>query len=137
MSGNELFSLILMAAILTGIGVFVAQPFFRPRPENILADEYADTPMQHLLSRKDSIYTALKELEFDFSTGKLSDEDYEALREKFSGEAADVLMQIDEVEADAKKPAKSKKAAAGACETCGFKIKPGDRFCKSCGSQLA
>ena len=136
MSGNELFSLILMAAILTGIGVFVGQPFFRPRPENILNDEYADTPMQHLLSRKDSIYTALKDLEFDFSTGKLSDEDNEALREKFSAEAADVLKQIDELEAGAKKPAKSKKAAA-ACEACGFQIKPGDRFCQSCGSQLS
>lgn len=123
-----------------GIGVFVAQPLLRAKPENILNDEYEESPMQHLLSRKDSIYTALKDLEFDFSTGKLSDGDYEALREKFSTEAADVLKEIDETESgvkSAKKSAKRKKTAPSVCGTCGFKPQPGDRFCQSCGSPLA
>jgi len=123
-----------------GIGAFVSQPLLRAKPENILNDEYEESPMQHLLSRKDSIYTAMKDLEFDYSTGKLSDEDYAALREKSAGEAAEVLREIDEMESgakSAKKPAKRPKIAVPFCTACGFKLKPGDRFCQSCGSPLA
>ena len=140
MSGNELFSLILMSAILIGLGVFVSQPLLRARPENILQDEYVDTPLHHLLSRKDSIYTAMKDLEFDYSTGKLSDEDYEALRDKFERQAAEALKDIDDLGAGVKRrPAKQKKETVKdpVCEACGFKYGPDDKFCQSCGTQLA
>jgi len=120
-----------------GIGVFVSQPLLRAKPENIFEDEFEETPIQYLLSRKDSIYTALKDIEFDYTTGKLSEEDYGALREKFTAEAADVLKEIDEAESAASRPAKRKKAAGSACAECGFKAQPGDHFCQSCGSRLA
>ena len=140
MSGNELFSLILMAAILIGVGVFVAQPLLQGRPKNILDDEFDESPLQHLLARKDSVYTALKDLEFDYATGKLSEQDYKDLREKSAAQAAEVLKEIDETESgvkSAKQPAKRKKAAASFCRACGFKSRPGDRFCQSCGAPMA
>lgn len=125
-----------MAAFLLGIGVFVSQPLFATKSGKNVEDEFEETDIQHLLARKDSIYMALKDLEFDFSTGKLSKEDYEALREKSSAEAADVLREIDELKAGAEGSAKSKKEKDSAlfCEACGFKLEPGDKFCRSCGS---
>ena len=36
---------------------------------------------------------ALKEIEFDRETGKLSDEDYEMLKERYSAEALDALAE--------------------------------------------
>lgn len=126
-----------MAAILVGVGLFVAQPLLQAGPKNISDEEYEESPMHNLLSRKDSIYTAMKDLEFDYSTGKLSEQDYEALRGRFAAEAAVVLKEIDENGSRAKKPAKRKKTASSFCTACGFKSQPGDRFCQSCGSPLA
>lgn len=128
-----------MGAILIGVGVFVAQPLLAARSGEIFDDEFRESPLQHLLARKDSIYTAIKDVEFDYSTGKLSEEDYRSLREKFSAEAAEVLQEIDETASgakSAKKQGKGKKSARTACGACGFRAKPGDKFCKSCGTPL-
>ena len=38
---------------------------------------------------------SLKDLDFDFETGKLSKEDYQGLRKKYEAETIDVLKQID------------------------------------------
>ena len=139
MNGNDLFSLILMAAVLLGAALYIGRPLLAARQGDMLNDDYAETPMQHLLVRKDSIYTAMKDLEFDYTTGKMSEEDYAGLREKFAGQAAEVLKEIDDFSKTAKSPAAKgkKKAAAGSfCEACGFKAKPGDRFCQSCGAPV-
>ncbi len=37
----------------------------------------------------------LKDLDFDFETGKLSKENYQSLRTKYEQETIDVLRQID------------------------------------------
>lgn len=137
MAGNELFNLILMAVILVGVGVFVSEPLLRARTNNMLVDEYVDTPVHHLLSRKDSIYIAMKDLEFDFTTGKLSDQDYKELREKFAAQAAQVLKEIDDLEAgEGQKPEPKAKVGKSVCPTCGFGHREGDRFCQSCGAQF-
>lgn len=46
--------------------------------------------------RKEAAYSALKELEFDFRTRKLSPEDYEELRAVYRVEAAEVLKAMDQ-----------------------------------------
>lgn len=140
MSGNDLFSAILMTTIILGIGWFVTAPLLRVRPEDILHDDYADTPLHHLLSKKDSIYTAMKDLEFDYTTGKLSDNDYRDLHDKFALEAAGVLQELDEL--GGKKAAKRSAgnvmtADKEVCQACGFKVEPDDNFCQSCGSKIA
>lgn len=129
-----------MAAILLGAALYIGRPLLAQRQGDMLNDEFAETPMQHLMVRKDSIYTAMKDLEFDYTTGKMSEEDYAGLREKFTVEAAEVLREIDDFEATAKTPAgkgKKKTAAGRFCEACGFKANPDDRFCQSCGAPVA
>jgi hypothetical protein len=141
MAGNDVFSLILMSLILMGIAVFVSTPLLQARTGRLFKDQFAEAPMHHLLSRKDSIYMAIKDLEFDYSTGKLSEEDYQELREKFALEASDVLREIDELSkggstAAAEPKGSPEKNKAKACSDCGFKIEPGDSFCQSCGTKL-
>ncbi len=48
-----------------------------------------------LLKKKDFIYSAIRELNIDFSMGKLAAEDHEALRQEYMKEASDVLDELD------------------------------------------
>ena len=44
---------------------------------------------------KTSVYRALRELAFDHEAGHLSDDDYEALRARYEGRAAEILGALD------------------------------------------
>lgn len=48
-----------------------------------------------LAEEKASTYRALKELTFDHEAGSLSDDDFQALRERYEGHAADLLTRLD------------------------------------------
>ena len=50
-----------------------------------------------LESRRDEVYLALREAEFDWRTGKLTDEDHEAMREDLVADAAATLRELDEL----------------------------------------
>lgn len=67
---------------------------------------------------------ALKEIEFDRATGKLSDEDYAALTAKYSAVAVATL----EAEAHA--------AATPHCRQHGIRPEADARFCATCGAGL-
>ena len=48
-----------------------------------------------LMARRDAIYAALKEAEFDRQLDNLGDEEYQDVRARYMHEAADVLRQLD------------------------------------------
>jgi cytochrome c-type biogenesis protein CcmH/NrfG len=48
-----------------------------------------------LAEEKTSTYRALKELAFDHEAGSLSDDDFQALRDRYEGRAADLLTELD------------------------------------------
>jgi hypothetical protein len=58
--------------------------------------EVASSVPVDLLARKDAALAALKDLEFDYRTRKLSPEDYEELRAIYRVEAAEVLKAMDQ-----------------------------------------
>lgn len=58
--------------------------------------EVAPSGPVDLLARKDAALAALKDLEFDYRTRKLSPEDYEELRAIYRLEAAEVLKAMDQ-----------------------------------------
>ena len=62
-------------------------------------DTETDSPFEdkldQLLLQKESSYLALKELEFDYTMGKLSEQDYERLRSKLERTALSLLKEID------------------------------------------
>jgi len=51
--------------------------------------------LDQLLLQKESSYLGLKELEFDYRIGKLSQQDYERLRSKLERTALSLLKEID------------------------------------------
>jgi hypothetical protein len=74
-------ALILGALLAAGCVVFVARPFLRePAPARDRLDELSDVERRalELAEERDRALAALKELEFDHRTGKVSNEDYRA-----------------------------------------------------------
>ena len=57
------------------------------------------TRATYLRERKDAVYENLRDLNFEYKAGKLSDTDYEGLRVSLEGEAASILAEIDRLEA--------------------------------------
>ena len=76
------------------------------------------TKLDHLMERRDTIYDNLRDLRFEFRSGKYSEGDYNAMKSSLENEAALVLAQIEQVtESQVRRP-----RAARAAET-----EPGQR----------
>lgn len=91
-------ALILGALLAVACVVFVARPFLRePDPEVDRLDELspAERRALELAEERDRALAALKELEFDHRTGKVSDEDYRALVGPLRREAAEALRELE------------------------------------------
>ena len=57
------------------------------------------TRATYLRERKEAVYENLRDLNFEYKAGKLSDGDYENLRSSLESEAASILAEIDRLEA--------------------------------------
>ena len=88
-----------VAAVLAVVAVvFVARPFLRdPTPASDRLDELAPEARKRLAlaEERDRALAALKELEFDHRTGKISDEDYRAQVGPLRRRAAEVLRALE------------------------------------------
>jgi hypothetical protein len=87
------------AAMLAVAAVFfVARPFLRdPSPASDRLDELAPEARRRLAlaEERDRALAALKELEFDHRTGKISDEDYRAQVGPLRRRAAEALRALE------------------------------------------
>jgi NADH pyrophosphatase NudC (nudix superfamily) len=112
-----------------------------------------------LTEHKEQLYASIKELEFDHSLGKMSAEDYGAVRGGLEAEAVEVLQRLDQladandagvrlderIEADiashrgalatTTQPA-TNPAAHAFCHSCGEKRDAAFRFCPHCGQSF-
>src|SRR3954464_4036467 len=80
--------------------VLSVRPKDLPEPEPV-------SPFVHLDERKAAIYENLRDLQFEYRVGKLSDEDYQATKKDLQKELAHVMAEVDRVKAEilAKAPA--------------------------------
>src|SRR6202166_69164 len=53
--------------------------------------------LDQLLERRDSIYENLRDLKFENRAGKYAEQDYEQMRDALENEAAQVLLEIENV----------------------------------------
>jgi hypothetical protein len=86
-------ALVLGALLAVAAVWFVARPFLSRREE-----ERSEEPPPERLAleeERDRALAALKELEFDHRTGKVSDEDYRSMVGELRRQAADALKALD------------------------------------------
>lgn len=82
-----------IAIVIALLAVFyVAQPILQSRNQLLIDDNH---PVADLLQRKDAALRAIKELEFDYKTGKLNAEDYERINQRLRQQATNFLRQIE------------------------------------------
>ena len=74
--------------------------------------------------RKETAIAALRELEFEYQTGKVSDEDYALLRARYAREALAARDDLGEM------------VESGSCPACGAFPREGAKFCSGCGGTL-
>lgn len=55
------------------------------------------TKLDQLLERRDTIYDNLRDLRFEYRSGKYSEGDFEAMKTSLENEAALVLAEIDQI----------------------------------------
>src|SRR3989337_4352917 len=89
--------IIFVAVLLTVLSlVFVAYPLFKQKWSPAAPDE--DDKFRELHSRRDTTYSMLKELEFDFQSGVLTEEDYRDLEARYKRKAISILKDADNLE---------------------------------------
>jgi hypothetical protein len=85
-------STIACGILFLGIFAFV---FF---PQRQTARQIPKTRLDFLREQKDVLYENLRDLNFEYSAGKYTAEDYTAQRAGLENETADVLAEIDQLE---------------------------------------
>ena len=92
------FSLLLGAAVAVAAVVFVARPFLRePAAADDRLERRGELEQRRLAlaEERDMALAALKELEFDHRTGKVSDDDYRAQVGPLRRSAAEALRALE------------------------------------------
>jgi hypothetical protein len=129
----EAVSILLLAGVLAFVLLV--------RPKD-LPEAPPPSPTQHLEERKAAIYENLRDLNFEYRLGKLSDEDYQKAKTGLQQELAKVLAAIDDVlkrkpEAAAKPVAAPAPAAKPhVCPHCGAGFDHAMKFCGECGKPM-
>ena len=136
-------------AILLALGALCFTLFIRARdiPEPIPV-----SPVQHLEDRKQAIYDNLRDLQFEYRLGKLSDGDYQQTKQALQKELAVVLAEMEETmkrlgltpvrvgakTSAAKAQAKpAAKRAVTVCPHCGAQFPQALKYCGECGRAIA
>jgi NADH pyrophosphatase NudC (nudix superfamily) len=104
-----------------------------------LPEPEPESPFLHLDERKAAIYENLRDLQFEYRVGKLSDEDYQNTKKDLQGELASVLAEVDALKArlvgQALPPA-TRTLNGYSCASCGAKFEKQLKFCGECGKPM-
>jgi rRNA maturation endonuclease Nob1 len=136
---------IALASLITiGVIAFILSVRAKdlPQPEPV-------SPFQHLDERKAAIYENLRDLQFEYRVGKLSDHDYQATKLDLQRELAVVMAEIDRVKTEiasgkipvpapelVKAATAQKVAAKYVCPSCKAEFALPLKFCGECGKPM-
>lgn len=136
-----------IGAILIGITMLVVAVPIVIKPllndKSIESSNPADSGRDNLGDRHSELLLALRDLDFDHQIGKVTEEDYGAIRETLLVQAATALetKEKQDAELDAQleqaiQLRREKLSKSLVCSHCGIKLEPTDRFCRVCGTPV-
>jgi hypothetical protein len=135
--------MIVVVAILLALGALFFTLFVRAKdiPEPIPV-----SPIQHLEDRKHAIYDNLRDLQFEYRLGKLSDEDYQQTKQALQKELAMVLAETEVTikrlglmpkRVPPKAASVTRRSSGTVCPHCGAKFPQELKYCGQCGRAIA
>src|SRR5258708_38197142 len=86
--------MVLLSAVLITLGTLVFTLLVRSRD---IPEAPPVSPVAHLEERKAQIYENLRDLQFEYRVGKLSDADYQKTKLGLQRELAKVLSEIESI----------------------------------------
>lgn len=129
----DLVALIAGVVLSVGALAFVLYPLF------FATSETRTVAVERSGARDDSAIQALREIEFDRATGKLSESDYAELKRTYSDRALrDLRSSKDAVEAvdPVEDRVRAYRMTHRECPTCGLRPEPDAVCCSTCGHYL-
>ena len=138
---NPLVELALAILLAAGTVYFVLLPIFRVTPSEGEGEEEGGSEGEEDQSPRAVALRALKEIEFDRATGKLSDADYDALKKQYTTLALEALRDAGGGMRDAAVAERPTHPASPIprppCSVHGPRSEPGAQFCAECGRRLS
>jgi hypothetical protein len=143
--------MLLTTAVLIAVGMAVYVVFPLLSAETAGGSLPTDiTVLGDLKRRRLVVYDNLQDLEFEFQSGKIARQDYEALRTNYLGEAAGLMAATQEAElvkqddAVVEREIAARRAQRGpqrkieyTCPACGYENPLPVKFCGECGARIA
>ncbi len=143
--------MIIAVAVALALAALAFTLFVRAKD---VPDPIPVSPVQHLEDRKQAIYGNLRDLQFEYRLGKLSDEDYQQTKLALQRELAGVLAETEEtikklgltptrVPHKQTAPPRAAPVAAAArrtgtsCPHCGASFPQALKYCGECGRAIA
>lgn len=141
-----MITIVIFVLLTLAISYYVVFPIVQDRRgTGSLKNTISNHQASDLVERKEAIYAAIKDMEFDFEMGKLSQKDFEQLRQQYKDEAVGLLKGIDRIQGKAVKlkpgSGQQKKSSKTGqyvkfCWVCGTSLVKEDRFCVNCGLKI-
>jgi rRNA maturation endonuclease Nob1 len=110
-----------------------------------LPEPQPESPFLHLDERKAAIYENLRDLQFEYRVGKLSDQDYQNTKKDLQKDLAAVLAEVDALKTrlalgtglvgQAVPPA-THSLNGYSCASCGAHFEKPLKFCGECGKPM-
>lgn len=122
-------------AIVVIVFILGVRPKDLPEPEPV-------SPFAHLDERKAAIYENLRDLQFEYRVGKLSDDDYQTTKRDLQKELAAVMAEVDRIRSSQpglqakSKPAPPPKPDPLTCPHCNAHFDKLLKFCGECGKPM-
>ena len=124
---GTVLSLVVLGYVLAPVVIGVKRPAALP-------------PVARRERGEDLSIAALREIEFDRATGKLSDADYASLREQYGAQALTAMRAAGTtapvVEDAAEAAIRAYRSAHASCAKCGIRPETDAVYCSNCGSYL-
>lgn len=133
----------IVVAILLALGALFFTLFVRAKD---VPEPLPVSPIQHLEDRKQAIYDNLRDLQFEYRLGKLSDEDYQQTKQALQKELALVLAEMEATikrlglmpQRVPSKPVTTATRPSGTvCPHCGANFPQALKYCGECGRAIA
>lgn len=122
----------LLLLVVLASGYYLLMPFMQQEGFGMPVFRFSSNGGQDLEYNKHMLLQEIKDIEFDYDTGKLDTTDYHELSREYKLRAAALLRQMD---TGAKHNTPSPEEV-NFCSHCGDAVVPGAKFCAFCGSPV-